>query len=485
MGGVPVYAATRQSLRGHQAPEWYQDAKLGIFIHWGLASVPGFAPRDLEIHELVRTRYRDFMPLSPYTEWYENALKFPWSPSAQHHRAVWGGRPYADFRALFQAGLEAWQPERWAEDFAAAGARYVVMVTKHHDGYSLWPSQVPNPNRKSWASPRDCVGDLAAATRGQGLRFGVYYSGGIDWSFNPEPVRDFGDFIGSIPRGRYPAYAEAQVRELIERYAPSVLWNDIAWPGPEQALLQLFADYYAAVPDGLVNDRWITPTWPIRAFRVRLLRMLLNRILERGSRRGEGGLTPPPSVHFDTRTPEYTVFPDIRREKWESVRGMDKSFGYNRASRPEDFLSHEALIHSLVDIVSKNGNLLLNVGPRGEDCAIPEAQRERLAWLGAWLSRNGEAIYETRPWRRAEGSTREGISLRFTRKEGTLYAILLGQSLPAEVHLLDLPPEVGEAVRLLGHGPVRSRREGTELRVALPPVPKSPAHALALALRPA
>jgi len=485
MSGTPSFAPTRESLRQHRAPAWYQDAKLGIFIHWGLASVAGFAPRDLEISELLRTRYRDFLPLSPYTEWYENAIKFPWSPSAQHHRAVWGGRPYAEFRALFQAGLEAWQPERWAADFAAAGARYAVMVTKHHDGYSLWPSQVANPKRDAWASPRDCVGELAAATRAQGLRFGVYYSGGIDWSFNTKPVRDFGEFIGSIPRGEYPAYAEAQVRELIERYAPSVLWNDIAWPGPEDRLLQLFADYYTAVPEGLVNDRWMTPTWPVRAFRVPVLRMLLNRALERGSRRGKGGVTPPPPVHFDTRTPEYAVFPDIRSEKWESVRGMDKSFGYNRASRPEDFLSHEELIHSFVDIVSKNGNLLLNVGPRGEDGAIPEAQRQRLAWLGTWLQRNGEAIYATRPWTRAEGTTREGTPLRFTCRQDTLYAILLGSPPRSSLTLQDLPEQVGDEVRLLGHGPLRSRRQGADLHVELPALPESPAHALALALRPA
>jgi alpha-L-fucosidase len=473
---------TRESLRAHALPEWYQDAKLGIFIHWTPASVPGFAPREQTIGELLRERYDDLMPLSPYTEWYENAIRFPWSPSARFHRERYGERPYAAFAGDFVAGLAHWRPEAWAERFAAAGARYVVMVTKHHDGFCLWPSRVPHPKRSGWRTERDCVGELAAAVRARGMRFGVYYSGGVDWSFDARPVRDFGDFIASIPRGAYPAYAEAQVRELVERVAPSVLWNDIAWPGDERSLLRLFADYYEAVPEGIVNDRWITPSLPIRALRIRPFRALVNARLKRSSRRPGAGVLPPPSVHFDVRTPEYAVFPDIRAEKWECVRGMDKSFGFNRNSRPEDFLSREELIHSLVDIASKNGNLLLNVGPRGEDAAIPEPQLERLAWLGAWLGRNGEALYGARPWQRAEGRTRCGVALRFTCRGERLYAILLGTPREREVVLEDVPLPAGAEVALLGAGPVAAAADGGDLRLRLPgPLPAEPAHVLAIA----
>ena len=106
-----AFEPTLESLRTHQVPAWYDDAKLGIFIHWSLSSVPGFAPRDREIGELLRERYDDFAPLSPYAEWYENALKFPDSPSARHHRETYADRPYAAFQVDWEAALERWSPE--------------------------------------------------------------------------------------------------------------------------------------------------------------------------------------------------------------------------------------------------------------------------------------------------------------------------------------------------------------------------------------
>jgi alpha-L-fucosidase len=474
------FAPTLDSLRRHAVPDWYHDAKLGIFIHWTLAAVPGFAPRDRDIRALMRERYRDLLPLSPYTEWYENAIKFPWSPSAAWHREHHGSRPYASFRAEFERGLEQWDPAAWATAFRAAGARYVVFVTKHHDGYCLWPSRVANRHREGWHTARDLVGELARAVRAQGLRFGVYYSGGIDWSFEPRPVRTFLEFIASLPGGDYPDYADAQVRELIERYAPDVLWNDIAWPTGPERLWRLFADYYEAVPDGVVNDRWMPKGRLHALLRVAPLRWLADRWLERRVRDPAADLTAPPSPHFDARTPEYASFADIRREKWECVRGIDKSFGYNRASRPEDFLARNELIHSFVDIVSKNGNLLLNVGPRGEDAAIPEPQLERLRWLGEFLRSHGEAIFATRPWQRAEGETADGTRLRFTQRDGTLYAILLGTPPAREIRLPGLAA-AGARVRLLGRGPVAVKRIDGDLCVDLDePLPDAPAHALAI-----
>src|SRR5258706_5162103 len=254
---TPPFTPTLESVSAHRVPDWYDDAKFGIFIHWGLFSIPGFAARSGSIADAFRDHYDIAVALTPYTEWYWNAIKVPESESARHHREVWHGAPYENFREPFLNGLAQWRPDEWAETFASAGARYVVLVTKHHDCFCLWPSAVENRYQKNWTSPRDIVGELANAVRAKGMKFGLYYSGGIDWTFNREPLRTLADFMGSTPGGDYPAYADAQTRELIERYRPSVLWNDISWPGGKRNLLTLFADYYNKIEDGVVNDRWL------------------------------------------------------------------------------------------------------------------------------------------------------------------------------------------------------------------------------------
>jgi alpha-L-fucosidase len=393
------------------------------------------------VSEAFTKHYRLSAVMTPYTEWYWNAIRVPESPSAAHHRERWKGRPYEDFRADFAKGLEGWDPADWARLFRRAGARYVVLVTKHHDGWCLWPSRVANPHQEGWSCRRDLVGELADAVRAEGLRFGVYYSGGIDWTFNRTPVRTLVEFIGSVPGGDYPAYAEAQVRELVERYAPSVLWNDIAWPTSLGPMLRLMADYYEAVPEGVVNDRWMHAGPALRLLRRRPLQRLADALLEwritRAAARGEytGGVVPPPPAHYDFRTPEYTRFERIQRRKWEATRGMSASFGYNRGDADDDYASADELLHGFLDAVSKNGNLLLNVGPRGEDAAIPDAQRARLEALGRWLAHSGEAVYATRPWRQAEGRTHEGLPVRFSARGETLYATVLGRSAAPRVTL--------------------------------------------------
>src|SRR5215510_12618262 len=160
-GGTP----SPRELRRRAVPAWWRDAKLGIFIHWTPASVPAFAPVDLEIGALLANGAPDAMAWSPYTEWYENSLRFPNSPAAEHHRSTYGARPYESFAADYEAALDGWRPDEWARAFRAAGARYVVLVSKHHDGYCLWPSRVANPRRPGWCCPRDVVGELAAAVR--------------------------------------------------------------------------------------------------------------------------------------------------------------------------------------------------------------------------------------------------------------------------------------------------------------------------------
>jgi len=135
----------------------------------------------------------------------------------------------------------------------------------------------------------------------------------------------------------------------------------------------------------------------------------------------------------DYTTPEYSKYDKITPKKWEACRGLGFSFGYNRAEGPEQVIAPDKLVALLVDIVSKNGNLLLDVGPEA-DGTIPPVQLSRLQALGSWLQQNGEAIYGTTPWARASGATADGTDIRFTRKGAVLYAILLGQPISWVIH---------------------------------------------------
>jgi len=451
-------------LRRHRVPAWWLDAKLGIFVHWTPASVPAFAPVDDEIGPLLQSGSHNAIAHSPYTEWYENSLRFPDSPVARHHREVYGTRPYASFAADWEAALEQWDPDAWAARFAATGAKHVVLVTKHHDGYCLWPTEVVNPNRPGWNCRRDVVGELAEAVRGAGMRFGCYYSGGLDWTFDPRPIATFADMVAAIPRGAYPSYAEAHVRELIARYRPSVLWNDIAWPSEGKALWALFEHYYRRVPDGVVNDRWMP--WNPALGLARLAPV--QRVIEAGSVRQakrDAGLIPPKPPFFDVRTPEYVVFPDVRSLPWECVRGMDRSFGYNRASRPQDFFSRRELCWLLADIAAKGGNLLLNVGPRGEDAQIPELQVERLAWLEQWMSASRDALVATRPWVCPGSTTAEGVPVRYTARAESVFAFLSDP--PATVTLSEIGSTPTTVVETIDGTPLAWRDSDRGLTIDL------------------
>ena len=443
-------------------PDWFDEAKFGIFIHWGIFSVPAFAPKTYDIVELLKGHFDTMMAELPYVEWYQQAYGLKDSPTRKWHDETYGPDVTyeKDFRAEFENNLEHFDAKAWAKAFKMAGARYVVLVTKHHDGYTLWPSAHDNPNRPGWHAPRDLVGELADAVRAEGMRFGTYYSGGWDWTFTNLQFRTPVDMFASSPTSKkYNAYAEAHFRELIDRYEPCVLWNDICYP-TANGLFELIEDYYKAVPDGIVNDRWQQAGWLNALFRPKPMRMIGNVIGKQMLKKFDGTFVGPPLDFADFRTPEFSRFDDIQDSKWEATRGMGHGFAHNRTETDADMISPRTLIQDFVDGVSKNGNLLLNVGPDGMG-QIPDVQMSRLQAFGEWMDINGEAIYGTRPWVRPSADSAEGHTVRFTRKGDDLYAILFDPGTGGAT--LDLPVNP-DAVNALGCE-VRASSDGTKLRL--------------------
>jgi alpha-L-fucosidase len=423
------YEPTIESLDRHPVPSWYDDAKLGIFIHWGLYSVPGWAPL-----ELVDFKKPDFLKYNPYAEWYYNTVRIDGSPTQAYNKEHYGAdHDYYSFAETFDAESQKWNPDVWAKVFKEAGAKYVVLTTKHHEGFTLWPSSTPNPTLPASRqhATRDLVGDLTASVRKEGLKMGLYYSGGFDWTFVPGPIKTRADFEPTKPQSEaYGKYVDAQYRELIARYKPSVLWNDIDYPKSGNPMA-IEAEYYNAVPDGVVDDRF--------------------------------GIK-----HADYTSPEYATLKEISPKKWEECRGLGQSFGYNRAEGEAQTMAPDKLIYLLVDIVSKNGNLLLDVGPEA-DGTIPAVQMERLKALGAWLNQNGEAIYGTHPWKHAEGKTADGIDIRFTQKDSTLYATIMGDVKSSTVTLTSLKLASGAKIQMLGDSkPLKWSQVGEDIQVNLP-----------------
>ncbi len=389
-----IYLPNEDSLAKRQQPTWFNDAKLGIFIHWGLYSVPAYAPPELDPGNV--NNWEEFYKKNPYAEWYLNTMQFNQSPTQKYHIEKYGANfNYYDFIPLFNEKSKKWNPDTWASLFEQVGAKYVVITTKHHDGFLLWNSAVPYPNysptKHALSAERNIVGELSAAVRKKNIRFGVYYSGGLDWTFYKVPINDiWPNLFMSIPQTyAYGNYATAHFNELIDKFKPDILWNDINFPDKGD-FVGMLAYYYYKVPEGIINDRWNAKNKKIYGF----------------------------------TTPEYQVLKDKTDYKWETCRGLGNSFGYNAIETDVHHISADKLIDMFVDIVSKNGNLLLNVGPDAEG-NIPDLQASRLQKLGKWLSINGEAIFGTSSHTQAEGESNTQARIRFTRKGNDLYAVLL------------------------------------------------------------
>ncbi|MFA6470499.1 MAG: alpha-L-fucosidase [Candidatus Latescibacterota bacterium] len=372
------YLPTWESLDSHPCPEWYEDAKLGMYFHWGLSSVPGWAPRKNG---------------TPYAEWYWNSMRDEKNPTWKYHRDTYGEYfAYDDFIPLFRA--ERYHPEEWAAFAKNTGMKYVFMNTKHHDGFCLWPSRVTNRNTYKMGPKRDLIGPFVRAARKEGLKVGFYYSF-YEW-YNPLYTGNPQPYAGYIPHKNYVEdFMAPQVRELIDLYQPDFLYFDGEWDQPPEFWKspEFVADYYNQAlkrkQDVLVNDRF-----------------------GKGSR----------GTHGDVFNVEYEYGIEsqgLLTHKWSYWRGIAKTFGYNRDADPQDCLSAQELIHMVVDGVSRNGNFDINIGPTGAG-EIIDIERAPLEALGKWLRINGEAIYGSRIWKiPAEGD------IRFTAKGEYVYALVL------------------------------------------------------------
>ena len=457
-----TYQPTLESVKTHPMPNWYNDAKFGIFIHWGIYSVPAYAPYgELTAEKLIKGELG--FAESPYAEWYQNSLRLKGSPTQQYHAKTYGADfRYEQFASMFDEQIKKWNPDSWAELFSNAGARYVVLVTKHHDGFLMWNSQHPNPHNANWQASRDVAGELTQAVNAKGMKMGFYYSSLLDWSFTQTPINSLAELIASSDISReYLTYIENHWRELIERYDPWILWSDIGYP-PGFELPKLFADFYNRKPEGVVNDRWMQLP---KFFFNKVGRYILTQIIKR---MGQSELKVP---HSDFITPEYATLDHIAPHKWETCRGIGNSFGYNQFEDANAYQKADDLIRLLADIVSKNGNLLLNVGPRADGSLHPQ-QVEALEGMGAWLKANGESIYGTRPWMRFSDSSENGVEVRYTSKGETLYVIVT--KLPVD-GIVALPLDVEGSVTLLETGAsLKVERSGKRMKVMLPAESKIP-----------
>ncbi|GAB4323720.1 MAG: hypothetical protein Kow0069_28930 [Promethearchaeota archaeon] len=206
------------SLRKHPLPGWFDDAKLGIFVHWGLYSVPAYAPPGARFYAdaIAEEGFEYHFKNKSYAEWYQNTLRIPGSPTRNYHERTFGRDfPYEKFADQFNEAARSWDPASWARTFKRVHARYVVLVTKHHDGFLLWHSDAPNPKIQGYEAGRDVAGEARAAFKREGLRFGAYYSGALDWSFTPQPITDLASMACNGP-------ASAEYREYVAAWTPTI-----------------------------------------------------------------------------------------------------------------------------------------------------------------------------------------------------------------------------------------------------------------------
>ncbi|MBV9146211.1 MAG: alpha-L-fucosidase [Acidobacteria bacterium] len=458
------FSAAWESLRNYEVPEWYKDAKFGIFIHWGVYSVPAFG-----------------------NEWYPRNMYRRGSEEYAHHLALYGSQDkfgYKDFIPMFKA--ERFDPAGWAELFRKAGAKYVVPVAEHHDGFAMYDSGLSDWTAARMGPHRDIIGELANTVRTAGLHFGVS-SHRVEHNF-------FFDVGRTIPSDvNDPKYAAfyGPAHAWLANASGTPLNNDFtyvssAWSNDWLARASELVDKYH--PDIVYFDWWIGQP-SLRPNLARFAAYYYNQSLRYGDHVGV--------INYkDYAMPEYAGVLDVERGELGDTRSLywqtdtsvsNKSWGY---IKNDSFKSPDFVVHELIDVVSKNGNLLLNIGPRS-DGVIPEEVQRVLLEVGSWLDVNGEGIFSSRPWRTyGEGPTKmtpgafhdaDSLSytaedFRFTTRGDTLYAIGMRWPGNSEVLIRSLAQGVGTqrvgTVSLLGSDvKLQFEQEAQGLRVHLPPQP--------------
>jgi len=423
------YRPDWETLRNYQIPQWYKEAKFGIFLHWGVNVVPGAV-----------------------NEWYPHNMYRPGDPAYEHFTRTYGSLEnlgYKDLIPKFRA--EKWDPADWASLFKQAGAKYVIPVAEHHDGFSMYDSELSDWTVVKMGPHRDTLGDLARAVRAAGLHFGLsshraehnyFFDQGryIRSDVNDPkyaslygPAHPWMNDPHFITYNEWSYVSEAWTRdwlaravELAEKYKPEVFYFDggIGHPAFRRSVTEFAAFYYNfadrnGIP-AVINFKDYSMDWSAGA-----------RDLER------------------------SLLPGIEARHWQTDTPISNlSWGYMER---DQLKSADFLIHQLVDIVSKNGNLLLNIGPR-PDGSIPDQVRAILLEIGAWLEQNGEAIYSTEPWKiYGEGPTQiqtgfghdvdtkpyTTSDFRFTRRGDDVYVISLACPTDgtATIHSLGLAGE--------------------------------------------
>ena len=386
--------------------QWWRDARFGMFIHWGVYAVPA------GVHNGKETEF--------IAEWIMNTEHIPINRYEEYAR---------------QFDPQKYDADRWMKLASEAGMKYVVITSKHHDGFALWDSKVSDYDIIDFSPyKKDILKSLSEACKKYGIKFGLYHSI-MDWhhpkaqAINEPNYWDW-DFKGE--KGSNPQFSQyleefmkPQLKELIDNYDPAILWFDGEWVNDYtheqgQALYQYVRELK---PDILINNR-----------------------VDKG-RQGMQGMNAEGNFAGDFGTPEQEILGSSSDLDWESCMTMNDTWGYDRTD--ENWKSTARLVHNLVDVSAKGGNYLLNVGPTAEGL-IPDASVVRLKQMGEWLKVNGEAIYGTEKLE----NYRQADSLLYTRKKGTdtYYAIKM-VNLPSSITLRNVMPgnTNNTSVRLLGH----------------------------------